>query len=275
MDKIRKVFFIVVLMLTSNIIICLYGAPLEESIINKDLTGQDLIKMGNSLNKPLLSLLGATFVKTEQKNKELSDNIAIAKNNLQDELNKLTLELCKETQCAAWTGWSRCSAYTTGTFGARTRSRKCGGSPSICSTLSEETVETDNQICQGICNHIFTGNKFCIKLYKSVKKTRKDALEVCHEDGGHLMNMNSELKLKDVNEYFTNISFSSDVWIDGTRTLPNGDWKYEYVSDDSKFSIWQSGEPGSTEACKVYKYTNRKWYGRLCTDNYYFLCEIF
>jgi hypothetical protein len=275
MDKKRKVLFFVVMMLLSNMKMCLHGAPLEESIINKDLTGQDLIKMGNSLNKPLLELLGATFVKTEQNiNKELSDNIAVAKNNFQDGIDKLTMELCKETRCAAWTEWSRCSAYMTGTFGARTRSRKCGGNSSICAAVSAESVEIDNQICQGTCNHTLTGNKFCILLNKSVTKTQNNARDACHKDGGHLMNMDSELKFKDVNEYFTNISFKSDVWIDGKRTLPNGNMKYEYGSDDSKFSIWQSGEPGSTDDCKIYNYRVKSWYGRSCTNGYNYLCEI-
>lgn len=271
MDKKRKVFFIVVLMLTSNMTMCVHGAPLEESIINKDLTGQDLIKMGNSLNKPLLTLLGATFVKID---KELSDNIAVSKNSLQDGIDKLTMELCKEPRCAAWTEWSRCSAYTTGTFGARSRSRKCGGSSSICSTLSEETVETDSQICQGTCNHTLTGNKFCIKFHKSVKMTQKDAQEECHKDGGHLMNIDSELKVKDLDEYFTSISYNSDMWIDGTRKLPNGNWTYQYGSNDTNVSLWASNEPDASDDCKVYYNSSKKWVGRHCSNTYYFLCEI-
>jgi hypothetical protein len=116
-------------------------------------------------------------------------------------------------------------------------------------------------------------------LKKSVKKTQKDAREECHKDGGHLMNIDSQLKLNDVHGYFTNISFSDYVWLDGTRTLPNGDWKYEYGGDGSKFSIWTSGEPGGTDDCKIYNIlsiaSSNKGYGRKCTDNYFFLCEIF
>jgi hypothetical protein len=211
----------------------------------------------------------------EQNMNKLDDKTVVSKNNLQDGIDKLTTEICKETRCAAWSEWTQCPANKRSIFGARTRSRKCGGSSSICSSVSSETVETDNQICQRKCSHTLTANKYCIKLYKSVERTQKDAQEICHKDGGYLMNLDSEMKVKDVNEYFTNISFSSDVWIDGTRTLPNGDWKYEYGSTDTNFSLWYGSEPASTDDCKAYVYQNyKKWFGRPCGNIHYTLCEI-
>ncbi|XP_045156959.2 uncharacterized protein LOC123523337 [Mercenaria mercenaria] len=262
----------------------------SDSIVNADLNGKELIKMGTVLNKPLLALLGETFVKMEHNiSKQLSEKIDDVKNeqdnigiklsekiddvekNVQDKIVALTnerqelkTELCKLKSCTEWPEWSACSANVKRTIGASTRTRTCGVSSSICPLKVAKKEETESRICQGTeCKsneYTKTKNKFCIRLSKTVKKSWKDAQEECHQDGGHLINIDSALKAADVHETLQKMSFTSDIWIDGTRTLPNGEWRYGYGSEDTTFSKWRSGEPGSSDDCRAYVLYNGKWW---------------
>ena len=281
MDLQQKFICIVILILSNYMTIYLHGTPTEGTVINKELTGRDLIKMGKVMKNSLLLLLGGTFEKLERNLNETLIKIGDTEKKLQDDIedaakdrDALRIELCKLIQCEAWTGWSRCSAYTHGSFGVKVRSRKCAGNSSMCLRKSAETVETDYQICRGnTCQHTLTNNKYCIKLHK-VPKTQIEARDVCHKDGGYLIKIDNALKAEDIKEYYTNISYTFDVWIDGIRTLPNGDWKYEYGSIDSTFSMWRNEEPRSQDDCKVYSGLDEQWDGRSCTSQYHFLCEI-
>ncbi|XP_053395959.1 uncharacterized protein LOC128556070 [Mercenaria mercenaria] len=305
---------IVHIMILIHITICkeLLALPMTvgDSIVNAELNGKELIKMGTVLNKPLLTLLGETFVKMEhnigkqlsekiddvknvQSNigKKLSDKIDDVEKNVQDNIVALTKdtsnkrqelkqEFCKLKSCTEWTEWSACSANVKRTFGASTRTRTCGVSSSICPLKVAKKEETESRICQGTeCKsneYTKTKNKFCIRLSKMVKKSWKDAQEECHQDGGHLINIDSALKVEDVNDTLQKMSVTEKIWIDGTRTIPNGEWKYEYNSEDTTFSKWYSSEPGSSDDCRAYvlHHGKRWWWGRPCTDNYYFLCEM-
>lgn len=263
----------------------LRASATSDNVVNSELDGKALITMGKSLNKPLLTLLGRTFLKMKG---NIEKEIGNAEEKLQGEMKDLSdvtakkretlkTELCRHKICKEWSEWSACSASVRSAFGASKRSRTCGGSSDLCTSHSAENVEVDSKICQGSqckSDYTLTTNQFCIRLSNTKVKSWTDAQEECHQDGGYLLNIDSELKARDVNETLEKMSFTTDLWIDGTRTLPNGEWIYEYGSVG--FLNWKSTEPGLTDDCRAYVLTSniRYWYGRSCTNRYYFLCEI-
>jgi hypothetical protein len=91
------------------------------------------------------------------------------------------------------------------------------------------------------------------------------------------MNIDSELKARDVNSTLKKMPFTGTAWIDGTRTLPGGEWRYEYGPQDTAYNNWYSGEPSSTGDCRLYSFSSSVWYwfARPCSYGYsYFICEI-
>ena len=56
------------------------------------------------------------------------------------------------------------------------------------------------------------------KLYGNEKMTRDDAEKVCHADEGHLVNVDSAIKVKYINEINHGVYSGARLWIDGRRT---------------------------------------------------------
>jgi hypothetical protein len=94
-----------------------------------------------------------------------------------------------------WTQWSKCVAIREGYITSRKRTRKCGR----CQSGEKLTTETDIGICDGSClkDYYLTTNGFCLKLYVE-NKSFDDAEKQCQADGGHVNNIDSELKNDDV-----------------------------------------------------------------------------
>ncbi|XP_053391517.1 C-type lectin lectoxin-Thr1-like [Mercenaria mercenaria] len=147
-----------------------------------------------------------------------------------------------------------------------------------------ENLELKNRdrvgICGGFCpkDYNVTKNGFCVKLYSDKQRTQTQvsAEQQCQDDGGHLMNIDSEEKYEDVSSLLK--GFSSGVWIDGHRKDVSSPWQYKYGSQKGFFK-WKSGQPsnGSNELCLLIYLssgTTLVWYDNTCGSNYYNLCEI-
>lgn len=275
----------------------LHAAPVGDSIadhvVNSELNANSLIAMGMTLDKPVLKLLGLTLEKmvavltADIDNKttfvleNLEKEMVTMQQTLSDERNVFIDYMCRLHLCTDWSEWTTCSALTAGTFGARTRSRTCGTNGlRLCTHVSDDsTTETDAKVCEGSwcpTNYTITTNGLCIGLYNTQKKTWKEAQAECNECGGSLINIDSEIKAKDVEDSLQEMSYAAILWIDGTRSLPNGEWQYKYDTAQPTYSNWYGGEPNTHDDCRTYIYVSKRWvwFGRPCGDVYNFLCEI-
>ncbi|XP_045210987.2 uncharacterized protein LOC123562414 [Mercenaria mercenaria] len=206
----------------------------------KDIDGEMLLNIGRKLNKPMITLLGMAIRNLE---------------NLHP--------------CDDWTQWSDCGTVTEGYIATRKRTRMCGRNPSALQH-GNKTTETDISICEGFCpqDYNVTANGFCVKLYVSAK-TFDDAQKQCREDGGHLINIDTDLKYGDVKAVLK--GFSKYVFIDGRRKDSSSPWLVENGSKKIFFR-WASGEPG-TSLCMLIHYSNQLFYDYTCTSVLPFLCE--
>lgn len=211
---------------------------------SEDIDGRMLIKLGRLLNKPMLTLVG------------------MAIKNLHP--------------CAEWTQWSECTTSTPGYFGMRTRARECGMKSITDSLDPESRIEADLGICEGgsveedtVCPHDYqvTTNGFCVKLYNTTKSL-DDAEKQCADDGGFLINVDSELKFEDVKTLTLGLS---DMYVGGRQQ--NSQWVY---SDGSRIAFFKWGrKPGSKDLCIVLSGGNRLWYAiSSCSHVRPFVCEV-
>ncbi|XP_053381352.1 uncharacterized protein LOC128549113 [Mercenaria mercenaria] len=207
----------------------------------KNIDGKILLNLGRKLNKPMLTLLGMAIRNLEYRH-----------------------------PCDDWTQWSDCGAVKEGYIATRKRTRTCEINPPSLEQ-GNRTTETDITICEGFCpkDYNITANGFCVKLYVS-RKTFDDAEKQCSEDGGHVMNIDSELKNGDVQKVLQ--GFGSYVHIDGRRKDSSSAWMAMNGSQ-KRFFNWNSGEPDSY-LCIMMHPSNSYWYDSTCTSNRPFLCEI-
>ena len=91
------------------------ASPISDNLVNTALNGEELVKMGTVLKKPLLSLLGETFITLK---KDFEDK------NLKEK-QEFHSEFCKLRICTDWTEWTSCSTIFPKTFGSRSRTRTC------------------------------------------------------------------------------------------------------------------------------------------------------
>ncbi|XP_060603999.1 uncharacterized protein LOC132756872 [Ruditapes philippinarum] len=204
----------------------------------EDITGEILLKLGRTLHKPVITLLGMAIRNLE---------------NLHP--------------CSDWTHWSECGAIREGYIASRKRTRKCGRYQSG----DKLTTETDIGICEGLCSKAYnvTTNGFCVKLYVNFK-TFDDAEKQCQADGGHVINIDSVLKNGDVKTLLQGIS--ANVYIDGQRKDSSSAW-LTINGSQKQFFNWASGEPDSGLCIRIYP-CNSFWYDSSCTSNRPFICEI-
>ncbi|XP_060596176.1 C-type lectin-like [Ruditapes philippinarum] len=122
---------------------------------------------------------------------------------------------------------------------------------------------------------------FCLKFYDKERLTRDDAEQICQRDGGHLVNVNSEMKVKDVNETILQQNFDSNrIWIDGRKSVQGDPWTYGYKSSDPSFTFWGDDDPdnGRFELCIVYFFGLRtnylwRWLDFPCDAKFAFICQ--
>ncbi|XP_060601293.1 uncharacterized protein LOC132754657 [Ruditapes philippinarum] len=90
-----------------------------------------------------------------------------------------------------------------------------------------------------------TKNGFCMKFYSDKRSKRDVAKQQCQKDGGHLVNIDSELKYADVSSLLLGWNSKGGIWIDGHRKAVSSPWEYTYGSKNGFFK-WYPGEPGNT-----------------------------
>jgi hypothetical protein len=111
-------------------------------------------------------------------------------------------EMCRLHPCSEWSEWSNCDAIHQSEFEGHTRRRTCGLNTTYCKHFSEPTNVTDTRLCERVCpkDYTATSHGFCLKFYDKERLARDDAEKVCQGDGGHLVNVDSEMKVQNVNE---------------------------------------------------------------------------
>ncbi|XP_060583886.1 C-type lectin domain family 6 member A-like [Ruditapes philippinarum] len=247
----NKILMLVIFYVTASSINC---APFsyENGTNAGDLNGEKLMEIGKKLKLPMLQMIGKTI-----------DNIE--------------KEICKLHPCSDWSVWSVCVARF-GQIGSKVRTRQCNVNKTRCEIHSNSRTEKEFGICIGYCpnGYNITKNGFCIKFY-SDKKVKKEAEKHCQKDGGHLVNIDSELKYNDVSSLLTDLNTNRWIWIDGHRKDVSSPWKYTYGSQKGFFK-WSISEPhnGSNDLCLfITLYSHGvKWHDITCTSLHVSICEI-
>ncbi|XP_060596177.1 C-type lectin-like [Ruditapes philippinarum] len=192
-------------------------------------------------------------------------------------------EMCRLHPCSEWSEWSKCDAIHQGEFGGQTRSRTCGVNTTLCKHYNEPINVIDTRLCEGVCpkDYTATSHGFCLKFYDKERLYRDDAEKVCQGDGGHLVNVDSEIKVIDVNDTILQQIFSADViWIDGRKSVQGDPWTYGYKSSDPSFTFWGHDDPDNrvNDLCIMYHYetsTNNlwRWFDYPCDKKFAFICQ--
>jgi hypothetical protein len=195
-----------------------------------------------------------------------------------DNIEKEVEKICDLHPCSGWTEWFGCTARV-GQFGSKFRTRLCSVNMTSCEIDSNSRTEKEFGICIGYCpnGYNITKNGFCMKLYADKRDKRDAAEQQCQKDGGHLVNIDSEMKLEDVSSLLTGFSTNKGIWVDGHRKDENSPWEYTYGSQKGFFK-WRSGQPDNTsnELCLfIALYSNGvKWFDYKCAQTFYSICEI-
>ncbi|KAH3733549.1 hypothetical protein DPMN_039978 [Dreissena polymorpha] len=239
------------------------------AIAGEQLDGKSLIYMGENMKSTLLKLLGKSFENFEQ--------------SFENFERKMNEKICEIDPCDQWSPWSKCSARLKNTFGFKSRSRVCWFEKhDACNRTGEQTVENDNNVCEGRCPLSYTfynATNSCLK-YSKEKLNQNAAEKVCKQDGGHLLNTDTEGKWN----ASVSIALSNNVgvvWIDGTRTSVTAKWVYLNGKDPEANGVtskWNSGQPGNqaNEFCRVIYMQSGTyyWHDSVCTSDYSSICEV-
>lgn len=108
-----------------------------------------------------------------------------------------------------------------------------------------------------------------------LKKTWKEAKEICERRGGHLAVINSSAENEALAELVSGLS--NYVWIGGSDDGSEGNW-YWVNGEDFSYTNWHSGEPNNTDEIEHYLTlfgSTKKW-NDAANDNQYisgFICE--
>jgi hypothetical protein len=243
--------------------VCVNSAPLTDGngINAGDLNGENLMELGKKLNLPKLQMIGKIFANIEK---------------------EIEVKICDLHPCSEWTEWSDCTARF-GQFGSKLRTRRCSVNRTSCEIDSNSRTEKEFGICiiEKTCpkGYTVTKNGFCMKVY-SDKPVKQDAAEQqCQKDGGHLVNIDSDLKFEDVRSLLTGFTRSSaGLWIDGYRKEVGSPWQFTYGSQAGFFQ-WYAGKqynPTKEDVClAIALYSiGVKWHDDPCYMKYYPICEI-
>lgn len=254
----------VVFLILVRWLLCATSPTALTAEINARANGTELIDFSKSINNTLLTLIGNAFV------------------NLENKVQNLEKRMCQISMntCSQWTTWSSCSATRSNSFGLQTRTRTCGlNSSKDCANNGNVTTDNDSKLCERWCGQEFTitRHNFCVKINTTLT-TQPDAEKQCAQEGGHLMNMDTEDRWTDFVE-FSRSMYTGNLWIDGTRAVQHGNWRFLSGLDPAKNGVnhWYSGEPsnGGDELCKISGLINntRYWLDRSCNEKTAFVCE--
>jgi hypothetical protein len=253
--------------------------PFIESTINPDghetFGGQFLVEMGNKIGSSELQMIGKTILNLESK----------IKSTIRSEV---ILELCRLHNCTDWAVWSKCDVALYG-FGSRKRSRECGFKTVLCNRDNLLKTEDEFKICKTKihknCPNGFTKTEsgLCLSMHKRAL-SRNGAETECRKENGHLVQINSERTMKDVNKFLAekyglNRGF---WWIDGLKAKQGGSWKFGYETENQNFKAWGDNEPtnGPQDLCMLYFYKSYKggsvWRMNdyACTSHAWFICQV-
>jgi hypothetical protein len=248
------------LLILSATVLCITCAPLTDGNGNNasDLNGENLMDLGKKLKLPVLQMIGKTI------------------DNMEKEIG---VQICALHPCSEWTEWSGCTARF-GQFGSKFRTRRCSVNMTSCEIDSNSRTEKEFGICimDKTCpnGYNLTKNGFCMKFVSDKHGPKEAAEQQCQKDGGHLLNIDSEVKYKDVTGLLNGFS-GAGIWIDGHRKDVNSPWKYTYGSQNGFFK-WLSGQPNNNynELCLIIVFSSGdiNWRDSSCTSSYYSICEI-
>ena len=268
----KEVLFLVIL----NLILQISSStPVSDgnSTDPSDLNGKKLMEIGKKLNLPKLQMIGRTIENAEN---EIGAKI---EQNLEAKIEeKLKAKICDLHPCSDWSEWSGCTARA-GQFGSKSRTRRCSINTTTCEIDSNSKIEKEFGICIKYCpeGYNLTKNDFCLKFVADKQMSKDEAEKECQKDGGHLVNIDSEVKYEDVTSIVTGFSINVGIWVDGRRKDVSSPWKYTYGSLKGFFK-WFPGYPqnNSNYIClAVVWYENGvKFFDTECTNTYYHICEI-
>lgn len=232
-------------------------APLTDGngIDPEKLDGELLEKIGVKLKLPQLQLLGKTIENVEKKIEE---------------------KICDLHPCETWSAWQGCDVRP-GQFGSKFRTRRCGINSTTCEMDINSRTEKESAICVGFCpkDYNITKNGYCLKIYADQGRSQDAAEQQCNKDGGHLVNIDNEVKYGDVNSMLQ--GYTGGVWVDGRRKDVTSPWEFTYGSQKSFFK-WCSTCPsnGSSELCfRVYISNGSLVMNDIgCSSTRYTLCEL-
>ncbi|KAL4219370.1 hypothetical protein ACF0H5_021950 [Mactra antiquata] len=201
--------------------------------------GNDLVKLGRQLQKPMLTIIGMAL---------------------------RNLHACE------WTNWSPCTVRKQGIFGIRTRTRACNYHKDVGNI--NNIIESDNKLCEGKCpdDYNITKHGYCIKFYTETK-VNDDAATKCRNDGGYLLNIESEQKHEDIKGILQ--GYNGYPAVGGRRKDVSSPWIYEYGNQNG-FLEWQAGQPNNwaTGLCLCLNDATRLLHDVACAVKSAFLCEI-
>ena len=261
----KIILFMVILNLSLEIS---NSAPVSDEMeSNPNMNGKKLMEIGKKLNLPKLQMIGKAI--------ETVKNEIEAKMTFIEE--KLGTKICGHHPCSDWTEWSRCNPVVD-KFGSKFRTRDCIINKTICDKDSERKIDKEIGLCfwcpEG---YNLTKNGFCLKFVTDKKMVQNDAEKQCQKDGGHLVNIDSEVKYEDISSILAGFTYSAGIWIDGRRKDVSSPWKYMYGSQKGFFK-WHSGEPDENpkDLCLIVAryYKNPSFFDAYCTSGYYYMCEI-
>lgn len=229
--------------------VCTSSTTENNVTLGESINGQTIIKLGRKMNKPMLTFLG------------------MAMQNLH--------------KCEEWTLWTDCEAKQLGSFGTRTRTRKCHAAIDDNGNNDSETTETDWSLCEGPdeealkircpSNYNFTKHGFCIKLNTDAK-SHSEADGQCQLEGGYLINIDSDKKYSDVKDILKGGTLTT--WVGGRRKNSTSEWEFIYGKNNKYYNnYWYSSSyPTNGVLCLVIQ--NYLWYTTGCSYQKSFLCEI-
>jgi hypothetical protein len=114
--------------------------------------------------------------------------------------------------------------------------------------------------------------------------SRNGAESECQKKNGHLVQINSERTMKDVNEFIAE-KYGKNWgwwWIDGLRSKQGGPRQFGYETENQNFTAWGDNEPtnGPNDLCLLYFHMAYKggsaWRmnDHTCSKPSWFICQV-
>jgi hypothetical protein len=185
--------------------------------------------------------------------------------------------------CTVWSEWSECGAKSHDFYSTKTRTRHCGEHGARYGHRNEieagvcEGRDENTKVSCPVSYHT-TAKGFCLKLSVNIK-TYSDAEAVCKNDGGYLVNIDSDKKYESVKAILIANDMKENLHINGKRI--NWQWRFSYGSTSGYFH-WYPGYPTSVATSQCLRLTGKKTtanqrfltFNGECDKEKPFICEI-